>query len=79
MFIQYMVLGFELTSSGTRVSSHNHNTRAPAPLVTFVDQWFEMKDEEYFVKNLPGGANKGLVFCRIDTSCTLALKVPSGF
>ena len=32
MFIQYMVLGFELTTFGTWVSSDNHYTRAPAPV-----------------------------------------------
>ena len=30
MSIQYTVLGFELTTFGTLVSSHNHLTRAPA-------------------------------------------------
>ena len=29
MSIQYMVLGLEPTSSGTWISSHNHQTRAP--------------------------------------------------
>ena len=32
MSIQYTVLGFELTTFGTWVSSHNHLTRAPAQL-----------------------------------------------
>ena len=30
MTIQYMAPGFEPTTFGTRVSSHNHKTRAPA-------------------------------------------------
>ena len=30
MSIQYTVLGFECTTFGTRVSSLNHQTRAPA-------------------------------------------------
>ena len=31
MSIQYTVPGFKPTTFGTRVSSHNHQTRAPAP------------------------------------------------
>ena len=30
MSIKYALLGFELTTFGTRVSSHNHLTRSPA-------------------------------------------------
>ena len=33
MSIQYKVSGFELTTFGTRVSSHNHQTMAPAHLL----------------------------------------------
>ena len=35
MTIQYTVLGFEPTTFGTRVSSHNHQTRAPTQLPTY--------------------------------------------
>ena len=31
MSIQYTVLGSEPTTFGTKISSHNHKTRAPAP------------------------------------------------
>ena len=33
MSIQYTVRGFEPTTFGTRVSSHNHKTRPPAQLI----------------------------------------------
>ena len=36
MSIQYTVPGFELTTFGTRVSSHNHKARAPALLSQIV-------------------------------------------
>ena len=38
MSIQYMVLGFEPTTFGTQVSSHNHKARASAlmQVITFV-------------------------------------------
>ena len=35
MYIQYTVLGFELTTFGTWVSSHNHKTSAPALAIQF--------------------------------------------
>ena len=35
MSIQYPAQGFEPTTFGTWVSSHNHKTRAPAQLLTF--------------------------------------------
>ena len=36
MSIKYTVLGFELTTLGTPVSSHNHLTRAPAQEEFFI-------------------------------------------
>ena len=33
--IKCLVLGFELTTSQTRISSYNHLTRAPAPSLVF--------------------------------------------
>ena len=37
MSIQYMVLGFELTTFQTQVSSHNHKTKAPANIVLLLE------------------------------------------
>ena len=47
MSIQYMVPGFELTTFGTWVFSHNHYTRAAALLHT-VGGWFKIYEIDEF-------------------------------
>ena len=58
MSIQYMVLGFEPTTFGTWVSSHDHKTRAPAQMNKNLPNWWD-KETDNVIKVWEGGRERG--------------------
>ena len=69
MFIQYSVLGFELTTFGSRVSSHNYQTREPTPLTTLC--WLSLAQKQHCcVDRGISGTNYSQCFNRFKKSFT---------
>ena len=89
MSIQYTVLGFEPTTFGTRVSSHNHQTRPPAlwsgvcgtvgrataPVVQIQSLAFYFLSVSTVLKRRK---SKGTIICKkITLFCNLYIVIPS--
>ena len=53
-----MVLGFEPTTFGTWVSSHDHKTRAPAQMNKNLPHWWD-KETDNVIKVWEGGRERG--------------------